>query len=230
MLREMPFEPPAGDPRDQKTYYFAMTPLRRVVTPTIRAGFWTIARLKPEGIENLPRRGAVILAANHLTSYDVIPLQLCLPRPIFFMGKAELFRPGLLDAGLRRMGGFPVHRGAQDEWALKHAERVLQHGQVLGMFPEGTRSKGRGLKPAKSGIARLAIASSSPIVPAAIHGTQYMFRHFPQRTPVRIALGEPIYAERGETAIGLTERVMFALAELLPPEQRGAYRQRPAGF
>jgi 1-acyl-sn-glycerol-3-phosphate acyltransferase len=232
LIQETPLEPQISsfDPRDRKTYYFKMTPFRRVLTPTLQVAFKVIADLRVQGAENLPRSGAVILASNHLTNYDVFPLQFALPRPIFFMGKQELFRPGLMDAALRQMGGFPVQRGAQDEWSVQHARRVLDHGLVLGMFPEGSRNRGTGLKPAKTGIARLALATGSPIVPVALHGPQYMFRHFPRRTPLHLSVGEPIYPERRETILGLTERVMFSMAEMLPPETRGVYSRRPPGF
>jgi 1-acyl-sn-glycerol-3-phosphate acyltransferase len=232
VIDEMTFEQDASttDPRDRKTYYYTMTPFRRVVTPTARAVFWFMANFQAQGAENLPRSGPVIVASNHLNNYDVFPLQFALSRPIFFMGKAELFHPDWLDAGLRRMGGFPVVRGEGDAWAMQHAERVLAHNQVLGMFPEGTRSRGRGLRTAKTGVARLAITTGAPVVPAAIHGVQYMFRHFPRRTRVRVSIGEPIYPERGETHLGLTERIMFAMADMLPPEARGVYRHHPPGF
>jgi 1-acyl-sn-glycerol-3-phosphate acyltransferase len=220
----------APDPRDQKNYYFQMTPTRQILTPIVKVIFSLFGATQARGVNHLPASGPVILAANHLTNYDVFPLQFVLPRPIFYMGKEELFRNPLMDSLLRQLGGFPVHRGAQDTWAIQHAERVLAHGQVLGIFPEGTRSKGHGLRPAKTGVARLAQSAGCPIVPVAIHGTQYMFRHFPRRTWIRIALGEPIYPEPDETHLGLTERVMFSMAAMLPPEARGAYRYHPAGF
>jgi 1-acyl-sn-glycerol-3-phosphate acyltransferase len=192
--------------------------------------FAFFGKIQARGIEKLPVDGAVILAANHLTNFDVFPLQFALPRPIFYMGKEELFRNPVMDVLLRQLGGFPVYRGAQDAWAIRHAERVLENGQVLGIFPEGTRNNGAGLRPAKTGIARLAQAAGCPIVPAAIHGTQYIFRRFPHRTIVRISLGDAIYPEPNETHLNLTERVMFSLAEMLPPEARGVYRFRPPGF
>lgn len=207
-----------------------MTPVRRVLTPTIKGIFSLFAAIQARDVNRLPASGPVILAANHLTNLDVFPIQFALPRPIYYMGKEELFRNPLMDSLLRQLGGFPVYRGAQDTWAIQHAERVLAHGQVLGIFPEGTRSKGHGLRPAKTGVARLAQAANCPIVPVAIHGTQYMFKYFPRRAQVRIALGKPIYPEPDETHLGLTERVMFSLADLLPPEARGAYRYRPTGF
>jgi 1-acyl-sn-glycerol-3-phosphate acyltransferase len=220
----------APDPRDRKTYYFQVTPFRRIFVPIFNAIYRTFALLEAEGAEKLPAEGAVILAANHLSNYDVFPLQFVLSRPIFFMGKEELYRNPAMDWLLRQMGSFPVYRGEHDNWAMQHAQTILAHGQVLGMFPEGSRNKGHGLRPAKSGVARLALAGKTPIVPAALHGPQYMFRRFPGRTTVQVRFGDPIYPQPGETHLSLTDRVMFALAELLPPEARGAYRFRPAGF
>jgi 1-acyl-sn-glycerol-3-phosphate acyltransferase len=219
-----------SDPRLQKRYYFEDTSLRRFTTATITTVFRSMAVIHTRGIEKLPLSGPVILAANHLTNFDVFPMQIVLPRLIFYMGKAELFKNPLLDAYLRRLGAFPVQRGAKDEWALEHACKVLEHGQVLGMFPEGTRSKGYGLRTAKTGIARLALATGAPIVPMAITGTHRMFRRFPRRTRLTITLGDPIFPQPKDTTLGLTDQAMFALAGLLPPKLRGEYAQHPAGF
>jgi 1-acyl-sn-glycerol-3-phosphate acyltransferase len=218
------------DPRDQKTYWFRMTALRRVVTFILKAAFWLFTTSQVEGVENLPRQAGVILAANHLTNFDVFILQFALPRPIFYMGKAELFQNPIMDWVFRQLGSFPVYRGERDEWAIRHAERVLAHGQVLGMFPEGTRSRGKGLRTAKTGVARLAQTCNCPIVPVALHGPQYMFRHFPRRTRIHITVGQALYPQPGETTLNLTDRMMFALAEMLPPEARGVYRYHPTGF
>ncbi len=228
MSSETPLDTP--DRRDQLKYYFEYTPFRRVATPTLRLLFGVVATMRVSGVENLPIKGPVVLAANHQTNFDVFPMQFALPRPIFFMAKAELHRNPLLDAALRQLGAFPVERGARDEWAMRHAQKVLEHGQVLGIFPEGTRSKGHGLRPAKTGAARLAIAVGCPIVPMVIQGTLRMFHGFPKRTPVEITLGEPFFPLHAETALALTDRLMFTLAEMLPLDQRGVYAERPLGF
>jgi 1-acyl-sn-glycerol-3-phosphate acyltransferase len=146
------------------------------------------------------------------------------------MAKAELHRNPLLDTLLRPLGSFPVERGTGDEWAFQHAQRVLEHGQVLGIFPEGKRNKGLGLHPAKTGAARMALAAHCPILPLAVDGTQRMFHRFPRRTRVRVTLGAPLYPQPGETVLALTDRMMFSLAGMLPPKQRGVYAQHPQGF
>jgi 1-acyl-sn-glycerol-3-phosphate acyltransferase len=221
----------APDPRDQKTYYTTMTPFRRVVQPLLIIGFRIMTKIVVERADRMPTHGPVIMAANHLTNYDVFFLQAAISRPIFYMGKEELFRNPTMDWALRQLGGFPVYRSTGDEWALRHAEKVLRAGKVLGMFPEGTRSKGKGLKPAKTGFARLALAIGCPIQPVALHGPQYMFRRVQRRrTEVMVTFGEPIYPEGEDSPLGLTDQLMFALAAMLPVEMRGAYRSRPAGF
>lgn len=218
------------DPRLKKTYYTQMTPFRRAATPLVLGIFKLLAQVKVEGKEKAPAHGALILAANHLTNFDVLPLQIALPRPIFFMGKEELFRSPLMDWTFRQLGGFPVYRGANDEWAMRHAEMVLRHGQVLGIFPEGTRSQGKGLKPAKTGAARLAMKLNCPILPVALHGTQTMMKKISRRSAIWVSIGDPIYPNVQDTHASLTDRVMFAIAAMLPENLRGAYQYHPPGF
>lgn len=218
------------DPRERKRFYFQDTFLRRVLTNLLKFVFSIITRIEVEGAEYLPVQGPVILAANHLTNFDVFPMQFVLPRLIFFMGKEELFRNPLLDLVFRRLGGFPVYRGARDQWAIRQAERVLEHQQILGIFPEGSRSKGRGLRTAKTGAARLALSTGVPIVPLAVTGTEQIARRFPRRTQVLIKLGPAIIPDEDETALELTDRLMFTLAEMLPPGLRGVYASHPPGF
>jgi 1-acyl-sn-glycerol-3-phosphate acyltransferase len=216
-----------ADKRDRKRYYFHATPFRRGAIFVVRQMFRLVMVMDVSGIENVPVDGPAILAANHVTNFDVFPMQFSTPRPIFFMGKAELFRFPPLDLALRQLGGFPVFRGEKDAWAMRHARKALDHGQVLGMFPEGTRSKGRGLGAAKLGSARLAIEAGCPIVPLAISGTESMLKRFPRRTRVALRFLRPIRPLPGETALDLTNRVMSLLASNLPGALRGAYSDLP---
>ena len=218
------------DPRDKLHFSFRATPFRKLIIFVLGNLFKLVMDLKVEGAENLPTDGAVVLAANHVTNFDVFPMQLSIPRPIFFMAKSGLFKFPILETALRDLGAFPVYRGEKDEWALRHAARVLEHRQTLGMFPEGTRSKGRGLGVAKTGSARLALDANCPIVPLAVIGTDNFFKRFPRRTSVTIKLLPPIIPKSGETPLSLMDRVMFALAKELPTEMRGVYAEVPKGF
>jgi len=218
------------DPRDKLHFAFRATPFRKIVIFVLGNLFKLVMDLKVEGAENLPADGAVVLAANHVTNFDVFPMQLSIPRPIFFMAKSGLFKFPIFEAALRDLGAFPVYRGEKDEWALRHAARVLENKQTLGMFPEGTRSKGKGLGIAKTGSARLALDANCPIVPMVVIGTDKFFKRFPRRARVTIKLLPPILPKPGETPLSLMDRVMFSLAKELPVEMRGVYAEVPKGF
>lgn len=218
------------DLRDKKRFYFHATPLRRFVVLALGGLFRLFMKMEVTGLEHFPFDGPVIIAANHVTNFDVIPMQLSLPRPIFYMGKAELFKYPIVEAIFRNVGAFPVFRGEKDQWALRHASRILAAGETLGMFPEGTRSKGRGLGVAKTGSARLAIEAGCPIVPMAIIGSDKFFRTFPRRTRVQVHLLTPILPSAHDTPLSLTEHLMFTLAAALPPGMRGVYSDIPKGF
>ena len=218
------------DPRDQKRYYFHETRTRKATVAMLSAFAFFVMKIESHGTENLPSEGAVVLASNHVTNFDIFPMQLGISRPIFFMAKEELMRNPIMEYVLRKGGVFPVYRGSKDEWAKRHAEKVLEHGRVLGLFPEGTRSKGRGLRTAKTGTARFALKANCPIVPMAISESHRVFKEFPKRTTVNVTLGEPIYPQPNEGALAMTDRLMFAIAAMLPPELRGVYGEKPPGY
>jgi 1-acyl-sn-glycerol-3-phosphate acyltransferase len=218
------------DPRDKKRYYIRPTFVRRIVVPALKATFKLFSKTQVCGLEFMPTLGPVVLASNHLSNFDPFPVQFVIPRPIYYMAKAELHHNAIMDALLRQLGSFPVNRGTGDEWAMKHARQVLRQGQVLGIYPEGKRSKTQGLATARTGAARLALAAGCPIVPLAIDGTQRMFKNFPHRNPLIIRIGAPIYPEPDMSPLIMTDRMMFALAEMLPQDMRGVYAERPSGF
>ncbi len=220
----------ATDPREKKSFSFHATTFRKFLVGSARILFGLFMQLEVEGLEYFPVAGPVIVAANHVSNYDPFPMQFSLPRPIFYMGKASLFKFPVMDIALRNLGAFPVYRGEKDAWALLHARRILDHGQVLGMFPEGTRSKGRGLGVAKTGVARLALETNCTISPMTIIGTDLFFQQIPQRTTVRAQILAPLHPNKNETPLALTDRLMFALAAALPENMRGVYAQTPAGF
>jgi 1-acyl-sn-glycerol-3-phosphate acyltransferase len=223
-------EPFQVDYRDRKRFYFHATLFRKLFVAFLRLAFRLIMKMQVLGLENFPMTGPVVIACNHLTNFDVFPMQFSLPRPVFFMAKAELFRFPPMDWTLRQLGAFPVHRGEKDQWAMRHARVILERGQVLGMFPEGTRNKGRGLGVAKTGTARLAIETLNPIIPMVVTGTDKFFRQFPLRTHVTVKLLPPILPESGDTPLALTDRLMFSMAAALPEDMRGVYAEVPKGF
>lgn len=220
------------DPRENQNYALEATPFRIGLVATLTQVARLFMDLTVEGLDYFPRKGAVIVAANHVTNFDVFPMQISLPRPIFYMAKDSLFKNPLVALGLRNVGAFPVDRklGGKDEWAMDHARKVLDNELTLGMFPEGTRSRGEGLGLAKTGTARFAIEKQVPILPMAITGSDKFFREFPKRNPVRVVMCPLIFPDPGEDALTLTDRVMFSIAANLPDEMRGVYKDVSEGF
>lgn len=211
------------DPRNRQFFPLEESTPHKVLWPVLRTGFKTLAQLKVTGLENLPPEGPIVLASNHPTNFDAPALQFGLTRPLFYMAKAELFHLMAFDVPARWLGAFPVYRGKGDAWAMQHARRLLENGQVVVMFLEGTRNKGRGLQRGKSGAARLALSMGCPIVPVAVDGTQRMFMRFPRRTVVRLSVGAPLWPQAGDDAETLTTRTMYAIAGMLPAGERGVY-------
>jgi 1-acyl-sn-glycerol-3-phosphate acyltransferase len=149
-------------------------------------------RLRARGLENLPE-GGFVLAANHSSNFDPWPLGIpFLPeRQLRFMAKAELFNP-LLRPILRASGAFKVRRGEGDVEAVRTAVELVRAGEVVVMFPEGTRRE-KGLRKRHqarphTGAARIALAAGAPLVPAAIAGTDRLSR----LGPLRVAYGAPL--------------------------------------
>ena len=97
--------------------------------------------LKFEGIHNLPKKGAVIIVANHVSAWDPLLVAVGSPRPVHFMAKAELYQNQILARLLNALNAFPVKRGQADRNAIRKALKLLESGKVLGIFPEGTRKR-----------------------------------------------------------------------------------------
>jgi 1-acyl-sn-glycerol-3-phosphate acyltransferase len=149
-------------------------------------------RLRVRGLEHLPE-GGFVLAANHTSNFDPWPLGIpLLPRrQLRFMAKSELFKTPLAPI-LRAGGAFKVRRGEGDVEAMRTAIELVSSGEIVVMFPEGTR-RVKGLRKkhvarAHTGAARIALGAGVPLVPAAINGTDRLSR----LGPLRVAYGEPL--------------------------------------
>ena len=129
-------------------------------------------RLNVDGLESLPMEGGTIVAVNHQSHLDVPLMGLAMPREARFPGKAELFTSSfLLRTFLLNLGGFPIVRGEGDRKAISLSESILQRGDVLVLFPEGTRTRSGEISTFHRGLGVLSIRTGSPIVPAAIKGS-----------------------------------------------------------
>jgi 1-acyl-sn-glycerol-3-phosphate acyltransferase len=170
-------------------------------------------RLKVIGRENVPRRGALILAPNHFSQMDHFFAGVYLPRKIRFMAKSQLFGPPVLTAILKHGGVFPVRRGHRDEEAMKTAFTLLDQGEMVLIYAEGGRSRSGELGEPKRGIGRIALESGAQVVPVAIYGSAGVRRwkrlRFPQ---VTIEFGKP-FSFPLENEVG-AERQLEAATEI----------------
>jgi glycerol-3-phosphate dehydrogenase (NAD(P)+) len=163
-----------------------------------KAGILTYFRLRRRGTEHIPD-GGVILASNHRSFLDPFAIGCCVGRPIYFMAKRELFRNPLLGWFLNCLGAFPVRRGASDEDSVATALALLERGQAVVIFPEGTRIRTGSLATPKRGVGRLALQSGKPVVPIAVTNSERARRGWRIKpVKVHIRCGAPLTFPRVE--------------------------------
>ncbi|HEX4831237.1 MAG TPA: lysophospholipid acyltransferase family protein [Trebonia sp.] len=203
-----------------------------VVKYTLGVGLKMVFRPWSRGRRHVPRRGPVILASNHLSFSDHFFGPLPLPRKVVFLAKSEYFtKPGftglLSKAFFYGTGQIPIDRtgGAASDRALRSGLRVLAAGNVLGIYPEGTRSRDGKLHKGRTGVARLALESRAPVVPCAMIGTFQFLPSGSNRPNVKIRpgviFGEPLefsrfYGQEGDRDAlrAVTDEVMRAIHKL----------------
>ena len=175
---------------------------------TVLYYFFTVFfRFKIIGAEHLPASGGVIIAANHISLWDPPVIAAACSRSIHFMAKEELFTIAVFKWLITKLQAFPVRRGTADRTAIRHAISLLKNGEILGAFPEGTRSKAGELGKPEPGIAMIALKAGVPIVPAAIIGTNKAFENgciFPQFI---VKFGKPIIINEEKTDKQMLEKI-----------------------
>lgn len=223
----------------------SITPLITALTLSGRIFGQAMSRISVEGaIDEIPREGPLILAANHASNLDAVVLGSWLipklGRRIHWLGKKELFDWPIVGWAAANGGVHPVDRGAADVEAFRLAQRILDEGHVLFVFPEGTRSPDGALQEARDGLAVLAIRTGAPVVPLGISGSNLVWPKG-QTLPhpgghVKVRVGRPFRPAEElppgtdrRAAKGLVTRlIMERIAALLPPAQRGFYGATPA--
>jgi 1-acyl-sn-glycerol-3-phosphate acyltransferase len=198
------------------------TPLYSVIAALSYPVLHGLYRLRARGVENLPAEGGYVLSCNHVSSFDPWPLGMPLwpRRQLRFMAKSELYW-WPLKVVVDGAGAFPVRRGQGDTQAIEHAVSLVREGEVVAMFPEGTRRR-KGLvkkfeaRP-RSGAARIALEAGAPLVPAAVAGTDGLLR----LAKLRVAYGAPVDIDdlRGADDVAVaaqeaTQRLMDAILAL----------------
>ncbi|CUH96236.1 hypothetical protein P22_2325 [Propionispora sp. 2/2-37] len=184
-----------------------------------RCFFLLFFRLKVEGIENIPRQGGAIIAPNHVSLWDPPVIGCAMSRHIHFMAKEELFNIPLFRQIILVLKAFPVKRGAADRNAIRTAVTLLEQEKVLGLFPEGTRSRSGILGTAEPGVVMIAAKAGVPIIPAAIVGTKDIGK-FPRIFPQLIVrFGNPVVLPQGkvnrEQIEAYSQQIMQSIGSLL---------------
>ena len=187
-------------------------------------------KLHLEGKENIPRHGSLIFVSNHLNNADSLAFTAMFPRRIVWMVKREWFATPVVGWMFHLFGLIPVRRFEADLKALREAQRALDRGSVLGMFPEGTRSKTAALAKGEPGTAVIALRTGALILPVAIWGTENVKlpRDFFRRNHIHMSFGQPFRLPKARrvnkhAAESGTREIMMRIAELLPEKFRGVY-------
>lgn len=170
------------------------------------------------GLENIPPKGPVILCSNHISLMDP-PLvgSAFFHRQVYFMAKEELFHIPVISFLLRKFGAFPVKRELSDRRAIRTALQVLKDEQILGIFPEGTRSRTGKLGKGNSGVALFALRSDALVIPVAVIGPYRLFGR------LKVVYGSPVDLSQfkedkesgGELFQKATEKIMSEIQKLL---------------
>ena len=180
-----------------------------------------LMRWKVQGVENLPAEGPVILAVNHQSMWDPIVAGCSIPRKVSFMAKEELFSIPVINNISRSLGAFPVKRGQGDMNAIRQSLAILKEGRVLGLFPEGTRSKDGEIQKGQPGIVLLMEKSKATVVPIKIFGTRSLLTKGWGK--IVVVIGKPMTPEMLQAPAGIekenrrgwiADRIMQSMLEL----------------
>ncbi|MEB6547670.1 1-acyl-sn-glycerol-3-phosphate acyltransferase [Heyndrickxia sporothermodurans] len=186
-------------------YSFAKVVVWRIFKP--------LFRIQVIGLENFPKSGGVLLCPNHIDNLDPPVVGITAPRPVIFMGKEELFKTPVIKTLMKHLNVFPVKRGMNDREALRKGLKVLKDNQVLGLFPEGKRSKTGELGEGLSGAGFFALRSEAAVVPCAIIGPYKPFKK------LKVVYGQPIdmkeLREKKASASEVTAVIMDHIKKLI---------------
>ena len=204
----------------------------RLANTGLRGVTGLICRVDIAALARLPQHGPLIVVLNHINWLDV-PLLMAraAPRRVVGLAKVESWESPLLGALLDLWGTIPLRRGEADMGALRRALAVLRTGDIVAVFPEGTRSGHGRLQEGQPGAVLLALHSGAPILPVVHYGGERLSANLKRlrRTDLHITVGRPFYLDphgmpvTREVRREMTTEMMFQMAALLPPAYRGRY-------
>lgn len=220
-----------GDWRDRYEWPTEETWVEGITRWVIELFLRAACTVETAGLERVPPTGSLIVAANHLLSFDAFFVGAFFPRWILFPARASAYRFRPVGWWLRMLGAFPIRRGQGDQWTLHRSLEILKQGKVLGWFPEGRVQHDTGLATAKTGVALVACRAGAPILPVAITGTELLsdWRRI-GRGEINLTLTvgsllevEMVSEPSPELLRMITDELMHRIAGLLPLAYRGAY-------
>jgi 1-acyl-sn-glycerol-3-phosphate acyltransferase len=203
-----------------------------VVTSSIKGLARLLCRVHDGELARVPERGPLLLVINHINFLDAPVLYTHLqPRPLAGFAKVETWDHPALRLLADLWGAIPLHRGEADMAALRQGLQALEAGRILGVAPEGTRSGNGHLQRGNAGIVLLALRSGAAVLPIGCSGAEHFRSNLKRlrRTDFSIHVGQPFYLEAGgnrvtrEVRQQMTDEIMYQLAALLPPANRGVY-------
>ncbi|MEW6545824.1 MAG: lysophospholipid acyltransferase family protein [Bacillota bacterium] len=185
--------------------------------------FWRV-----EGRQHIPPEGPVLFCCNHISAWDPPVVGCAATRQVYFMAKRELWRIPVLRSVITALGAYPVDRKRADLSSVRRSLELLEKGQAVGVFPEGTRSRTGKLGPLRSGGAKLALRTGAAVVPMAIVGPYRLFR------PLHVRIGRPLYFGRDlnpsrEKVRAVRDEMARAIAALLEGSISGEAGKRREG-
>ena len=169
------------------------------------------------GLENLPKRGAYIMASNHTGNIDPFVLGTSRVRYFSFLAKESLFKTKLSSWFFHELGAFPIKRDTSDFRAIREAFKRLKHNSPLILFPEGTRGLGDREKKPQAGIGMIAVKSGLPVIPAYLENTDKIAQHgfgLLHRNPVKLHFGKPMYFSENQDYGDVSQQIMSRIWEL----------------
>ncbi len=209
-----------------------MTFTQSIVHHLVRFVLRTLCRIDDSQLSRVPWQGPLLAIGNHINFIEAPVLVTHLwPRPMNILAKVETWNNPIKRYLFDMWGGIPVTRGEADRAAMRMAIEALEDGRILGVAPEGTRSHDGRLQKGFPGVVLLALRAGVQVMPVAFYGSESFWHNIRRlrRTDVHIAVGNPFrLVDRGEgfsreVREQMTQEMMYQLAALLPPQNRGVY-------
>jgi 1-acyl-sn-glycerol-3-phosphate acyltransferase len=210
--------------------------VRLLVITLLRLVYKILARIDVHGLENVPEQGAALIVVNHMSLVDAPLVGIILDRPDVTALIGDSYKKILpMRWIIEGANGIWINRDQADFHALRQALDFLKAGGLVGIAPEGTRSKVGSMIQAKTGVAYLADKANVPLIPTAISGSEHTFQKLRRlhRPTLKVQFGQPFYlppVPRKEREAGMqrnTDEIMCRIAAMLPPEYWGVYRENP---